>query len=84
STSSPYWVGQVWKFKTHDEYAAFIAQRAPTAVGKIPGYSIAVMFVGALGKYRLPTTEPEANALARVFREMADTYYECRIEPNKG
>jgi hypothetical protein len=83
-TKAPYWMGQVMKFDSHEAWEHWSRSKHHTfAIGKVLGYSIAVVGIGAMGDYKLPTTHgTEADTLANVYRRMADFYMEEKINRN--
>ena len=84
-TKPPYWVGQVIKFESHNAWENWLRANDGKikAYGKPHGYSIAVVFIGAMGEYKLDATQQAVDELAGIFRRMADFYLEEKINANE-
>ncbi len=80
-TKPPYWVGQVIKFKTHEECMNYQRNSKAMAGGKLLEYCILVIHAGQLEPVRVAAID--ADQLAEVYRRMCDFYLEEKILPNQ-
>ena len=86
-TCPPFWVGQVIKCASRAEMDNFIRKHNIATYAHPFDYTILVAGCGKLGEYPvdfmlLPAQE-QADAIAKIYRQMADFYLTEKIHPNE-
>lgn len=86
-TLPPFYLGQVVRFSTLHSLQQWADDKARkeghSIAGKPYEYNILIIYAGNLGQaVPLPITQAEADALARIFRRMADFYLHHKILPH--
>ena len=84
STSWPFYIGKVYKFKTDSEMEDFSAQKKASGfyvAGKPYGYRIIISYFNSLEKPPDIANNQTVDAVAKVFRQMADFYLTEKINP---
>lgn len=80
-TQAPYYIGRVWKYKSHVDLNAQIKKLNPLAYCFIDDHCMAVTIWTILGGRII--LSPEAGILAeRITREMADWYKVNTVDKN--
>ena len=81
----PAYVGRIIKYESLNQMQAILAQKPPVAYSTIPGYLIAVIYGGIVGRgYVLAGSLDMQEQAQRAMEKMAIWYYENKIGNGKG
>lgn len=77
STTPPFLMGHVWKFKKGDEHQNFLLSLDDYV--KVPGYNIYIAYAGNMARSIPPTPDRAQD----ILRAMADFYFSFKIQPKE-